>query len=110
MGSGSAQLATNSGQNVVGVSGGGGSATIRVDNCAAATPAEPIITVTPDADLTDPLPNANDTANVVGAYVSSFNDASSPGAHVVGFTVETFNPIPTTNTAVNSDFSFTVEC
>jgi hypothetical protein len=110
MGSGSAEIATNSGQNVVSVTGGNGSATVRVDNCGAATPTEPIITVTPDSDSGDPLTDANDTANVVGAYVTIYSDENSPGEHVVSFTVETFNPIPTTNTAVNSDFAFSVYC
>jgi hypothetical protein len=110
MGSSSAQLATNSGENVGGVAGGNGSATVLVDHCTAATPTQPIITVTPDADAADPLSGANDTANVVGAYVSSYSDDNSPGQHVASFTVETFNPIPTSNTSVNSDFSFTVDC
>jgi hypothetical protein len=110
MGSASAELATDSGQNVVGVSGGNGSATVRVSNCAAATPAEPIIAVAADSDSADPLSNANNTANVAGAYVSTYGDGNLPGQHLVSFTVETFNPIPATNTAVNSDFSFTVYC
>jgi hypothetical protein len=110
MGSASAEIATNSGQNVVNVTGGNGSATVQVNNCSAATPTEPIITVTPDSDSADPLLNADNTANVAGAYVTSYSDGNSPGEHVVTFTVETFNPIPTTNTAVNSDFSFSVFC
>lgn len=110
MGSSSAELATGSGQNVSGVSGGNGAATVRVEGCVAATPTEPIITVTPDADGADPLPNANNTANVAGAYVTSYSDDNAPGQHVASFTVETFNPIPTTSTSVNSDFSFAVYC
>jgi hypothetical protein len=110
MGSASAEIAPNSGQNVVNVTGGDGSATVQVNNCSAATPTEPIITVTADSDSADPLPNADNTTNVAGAYVTSYSDGNSPGDHVVTFTVETFNPIPTTNTAVNSDFSFSVYC
>jgi hypothetical protein len=110
MGSSSAELAAGSGQNVVSVSGENGAASVEVDNCTAPTPTEPIITVTPDKDTNDTLAGANDTANTVGAYVTGFDDGGSPGDHTVEFEVETFNPIPTTNTVVNSDFSFTVIC
>jgi hypothetical protein len=110
MGTSAAELATGSGQNVVSVAGENGAASVEVDNCNAPTPTEPIITVTPDKDAGDTLAGANDTANTVGAYVTGFDDGGSPGDHTVEFEVETFNPIPTTNTVVNSDFSFTVIC
>jgi hypothetical protein len=110
MGSASAEIASGSSDNVVNVTGGDGSATVWVDNCVSATPTEPIITVTPDADSADPLANPNNTANVAGAYVTSYSDDNSPGDHIAEFTVETFNPIPTSNTSVDSDFSFTVYC
>jgi hypothetical protein len=110
MGSSSAELAPGSGSNVLGVSGGNGGATVRVENCTAATPTEPIVTVTADDDHADTLPGANDTANYASAYVTGYSDDASPGAHVAIFSVTTFNAIPTTNTLVNTDFSFTVNC
>ena len=110
MGSGSAELAPGSGLNVLGVSGGGGGATVRVQNCTAATPTEPIVTVTADDDAADNLPGADDTTSYASAYVTGYGDDNSPGARVVIFSITTFNPILTTNTLVNSDFSFTVNC
>jgi hypothetical protein len=110
MGTTAAELATGSGQNVISVTGENGTASVEIDNCSAATPTEPIITVTPDKDTGDTLAGANDSTNTVGAYITGFDDGGSPGDHTVEFEVETFNPIPTTNTVVNSDFSFTVIC
>lgn len=105
MGSSSAERATGVGANIVAVSGGGGSASVEVDNCAAESPAEPIITVTADKDSADDLSGANSTPSTAVAYVTGYG---SEGSHTSEFSVTTSNP--STGLVVNSDFSFTVIC
>ena len=108
VGSSMAELAPGSGAGVQTVSGGTGSAFVKVTNCTAATPTEPIITVTPNKDSADPLNGSND--NVSGeptAYVNSFGNDNLPGDHVLTFTVLLTS---TTGSAIASDFSFTATC
>jgi hypothetical protein len=107
MGSSSADAATGVGANVVAVSGGGGGASVEVDNCTAATPAEPIITVTADKDSADNLSGANNTPSTAVAYVTGYG-SDGAGNHIAEFSVTTSNP--STGLVVNSDFSFTVIC
>lgn len=108
VGSSTAQLAPGSGAGVANVVGGTGSASVKVTNCAAATPTEPIITVTPNKDAADALSGANnDPSGLPTAYVSSYDDGNAPGDHVVEFSVDLTS---TTDQVITSDFSFTVSC
>jgi hypothetical protein len=108
VGSSTAQLAPGSGDGVANVVGGTGSASVKITNCAAPTPTEPIITVTPNKDTADTLVGANlDPSGLPTAYVSSFDDGNAPGDHIVEFSVDLTS---TTNQAITSDFSFTVSC
>ncbi len=89
VGSTAAQLAPGSGAGVANVVGGTGSASIKITNCAAPTPTEPVITVTPNKDTADTLVGANqDPSGLPTAYVSSFDDGNAPGDHVVEFSVD----------------------
>src|SRR5579875_1138675 len=108
VGSSTAELAPGSGVGVQTVTGGTGSAFVKVTNCTAATPTEPIITVTPNSDDADQLTGSND--NSTGeptAYVNSFGNDNLPGDHVLTFTVLLTS---TTGAAITSDFAFTVSC
>ena len=108
VGSSTAELAPGSGAGVQTVTGGTGSAFVKVTDCVAATPAEPIITVTPNKDDSDALAGANDnTSGEPTAYVNSFGNDNLPGDHVLTFTVLLTS---TTGTAITSDFAFTVSC
>ncbi len=110
VGSSTAELATGSGVGVDAsdVAGGAGTASVKVTNCATATPTEPTITVTPNKDSADQLNGSNnDTTGLPTAYVDSYDDGNAPGDHIVEFTVSLTS---TTNQVVNSDFSFTVSC
>lgn len=108
VGSSTAQLAPGSGVGVATVVGATGSASVKITNCAAATPTEPIITVTPNRDAADTLAGANgNTSGEPTAYVSSYGNDNLPGDHVLGFTVLLTS---TTGAAITSDFSFTVTC
>jgi hypothetical protein len=108
VGSSTAQLAPGSGAGVQTVSGGTGSAFVKVVNCVAATPTEPIITVTPNKDSADMLSGSNHEASgKPTAYVDSFDDGNAPGDHVLTFDVTLTS---TTDQVITSDFSFTVTC
>lgn len=108
VGSSTAQLAPGSGAGVANVVGGTGSASVRVTNCLAPTPTEPVITVTPNKDSADTLGGANgNTSGEPTAYVSSYGNDNLPGDHVLGFTVLLTS---TDGAAITSDFSFTVSC
>jgi hypothetical protein len=107
MGSGSAKAAPGVGANIFAVSGGGGGADVWVDNCTAATPAEPTITVTADRDSADNVSGADNTPNTAVAYVTGYGPDGT-GNHIAEFSVTTSNP--STGLVVNSDFSFTVIC
>jgi len=107
MGSSSAKASTGVGTNIFAVSGGGGGASVEVDNCTAATPTEPIVTVTADRDSADNVSGANDTPNTAVAYVTGYG-SDGTGNHIAEFSVTTSNP--STGLVVNSDFSFTVIC
>ncbi len=108
VGSSTAELAPGSGAGVQTVTGGTGSAFVKVTNCAAATPTEPIITVTPNKDSADSLSGSNhDTSGEPTAYVDSFDDGNAPGDHVLTFDVTLTS---TTDQVITSDFAFTVSC
>ena len=62
VGSSTAELAPGSGVGVASVSGGTGGALVEVTNCAAATPTEPIVLITPNKDGADQLAGNNDTS------------------------------------------------
>jgi hypothetical protein len=108
VGSSSAQLAPGSGAGVQTVTGGTGSAFVKVTNCAAATPTEPIITVTPNKDSADSLSGSNNnTTGEPTVYVNSFGNDNFPGDHVLTFTVLLTS---TTGASITTDFSFAVSC
>jgi hypothetical protein len=89
------------------VSGGTGSVSVEVNDCTAPTPTEPLILVTPN---NDPYAGQESGASTTGeptAYVSEFDYANSPGAHLLGFTVQLTT---TTDYATSSDFAFAVTC
>ena len=109
VGSSTAQLAPGSGAGVQTVTGGTGSAFVKVTNCVAATPTEPIIVVTPNKDSADTLTGSNNnSAGEPTAYVDGYSDGHAPGAHVLVFTVTLTST--TTGAAITSDFAFTVSC
>jgi hypothetical protein len=99
------ELAYGTGVSVV--SGGTGSVSVEVDDCTAPTPTEPVILVTPNTDPYAAPASGSSPTGEPTAYVAEFDDANSPGAHLLGFTVRLTT---TTNYEVSSDFAFAVTC
>lgn len=95
------------GVGVSGVGGGTGTVSVEVDDCSAPTPTEPVILVTPNSDPYAGQQSGASTTGEPTAYVSEFDYANSPGAHLLGFTVQLTT---TADREVSSDFAFSVRC
>jgi hypothetical protein len=108
MGSSSAELAPGANsQNITGVgSGGVGTAYVQIQGCSSPGLSEPVLNVTADKDASDTIAGANNTTNTAVAWVAHWSTV--PDTSLLSVEVQTTNP--TGGSAVDSDFSITVNC